>query len=176
MTSESGLAPVRRTSYWFDDDVEVVALLQAVRRFRHADQTMRRRLVADLNMNSTDLDALRFVVARERSEDPPSPHELSAYLHISTASTSKLLDRMTASGHLLRADHPRDRRSVVLRTTPHAHEEVRGRLTRIHEEMAQTARSVPPESRAAIVNFLDSMAAVLTDDPGLADDAGLGTR
>jgi len=169
MTETFGSATVW-PSYWFDDDLEGVALLQALRRFRHADETMRRRLVADLDMNATDLDALRFVIARESSGDPPSPHELSAYLQISTASTSKLLDRMTASSHLVRADHPRDRRSLVLRTTPHAHEVVRARLSRMHEAMAQAARSVPSESRGVIVEFLDTMAAVLADDAEV--DAG----
>ena len=41
-------------------------------------------------------------------------------LGISTASTTNLLDRLTASGRLTRSPHPRDRRSLVVRATEHA--------------------------------------------------------
>ncbi|MFH5823931.1 MarR family winged helix-turn-helix transcriptional regulator [Georgenia sp. AZ-5] len=162
--------------YWYEsDDDAVVAVLRALRRFRRADQDLRRRMSADMDMNVTDVQALQFVIAAERHGELPTPRQLSRHLAISTASTTKLLDRLTASGHLERLPHPRDRRSLVLRATAHAHEEIRARLGRMHARMAEIARAVPPEARAAVVHFLTAMAEELDAEGGpLAPDGTAG--
>ncbi len=151
------------SGYWYDDPAvaDVIDLLRAVRRFRRADQEMRRRLSADMDMNETDLHAIQLVIEAESRGDHLTPRELARHLAISSASTTKLLDRLTASGHLARAPHPSDRRSLILASTPAAHAEVRDRLTRMHERMAQIARSVPVSSRADVVAFLDALVAEL---------------
>lgn len=147
--------------YWYDDDTAVVNLLTAVRRFRRADQEMRRRVSTGMDMNETDMQALQAVVEAEGRGGVLTPRELAAHLGISSASTTKLLDRLTASGHLSRAPHPSDRRSLVLVATPHAHDEIRERLTLMHERMAEIARAVPVGSRGAVVDFLEAMTAEL---------------
>lgn len=151
------------SGYWYDDPAiaDVVDLLRAVRRFRRADQEMRRRLSSDMDMNETDLHAIQLVIEAESRGDHLTPRDLAQHLAISSASTTKLLDRLTASGHLARAPHPSDRRSLILASTPAAHAEVRDRLTRMHERMAQIARSVPVSSRADVVAFLDALVAEL---------------
>lgn len=144
--------------YWYADGEETVAVLRALRRFRRADEEMRRRMSADMDMNVTDLQALQVVIAAERTESPATPRMIASRLHISTASTTKLLDRLTASGHLVRSPHPRDRRSLVVRATAHAHAEVRERLGHMHERMGEIADAVPEHCRAALVGFLLGMA------------------
>ena len=145
-------------SYWYDDADTAVELLSATRRFRRADHEMRRRMRAGMDMNTTDLAALRFVIAQELAEDPVTPLRLARHLEISGASTSKLLDRLTASGHLVRAPHPRDRRSRIVEATDHAHSQVRERLSGMHERMLEIAREVPDPARQAAIDFLLSMA------------------
>ncbi|MPV37860.1 MarR family transcriptional regulator [Georgenia subflava] len=135
-----------------------MALLEALRSFRRADEEMRRRISRDMDMNITDMQTLQLVIAAERAGEPITPRTIAGRLGISTASTTKLLDRLTLSGHLVRQPHPRDRRSVVVVATPHAHEEVRERLGHMHERMAAVARSVAPECRAAAAAFLQRMA------------------
>ena len=160
-------------SYWYDEDQSVVRLLRAVRRFRRADQEMRRRMSAGMDMNETDMQALQLVIEAESTGGLLTPRELAASLGISSASTTKLLDRLTVSGHLTRGPHPTDRRSLVLSSTPYAHDEIRERLTRMHERMAQIARSVPVEARGAVVDFLEALAVQLSGQdrlPPLASD------
>lgn len=153
--------------YWFHDD-SIVDLLQSVREFRRADQEMRRRVSADMDMNTTDLQALQVVIEGEGRGVQVTPRELSTRLGISTASTTKLLDRLTASGHLTRSAHPTDRRSLVLLPTPHAHSEVRDRLALMHRRMAEIAAEVPAEARPAVVAFLRGMTALLESQGGAA--------
>jgi DNA-binding MarR family transcriptional regulator len=171
--------------YWYDDRDSAVALLTALRAVSAADQDLRRRMSAAMDMNTTDLAALRFVIAGERSTDPVTAVRLAQHLRISGASTSKLLDRLTASGHLRRAPHPRDRRSRIIVATDHAHAEVRERLSAMHAQMLEIARRVPAESRAVTADFLLEMARhfdaeaapkklTLRADPSAPDDGSEG--
>lgn len=153
-------------SYWWGED-SVVEILAALRAFRHADQEMRRRVSTGMDMNVTDLQALQIVIAGERESRPVSPRDLARGLHISTASTTKLLDRLTASGHLERGPHPTDRRSLVVRATDHAHHEVRARLTAMHDDMLELARGVPTDAREPVVRFLRGMAELLDQQAGV---------
>jgi len=160
--------------YWFDASDPAVGILAALRRFRAADRDMRRQMSAGMDMNATDVDALRFVIARELAGECPTPRSLADYLGISTASTTKLLDRLTASGHLVREPNPEDRRSVVVRATDHAHREVRGHMARMHRRMMEVARAVPEDSRAAVAEFLDAMAECLRQEAEPGADGGAG--
>lgn len=155
--------PHEADHYWYGDDRDVVEMLDATRRFRRADQEMRRRMARGMGMNVTDLQALQFVIAAERRGHDVTARQLSRDLGISTASTTKLLDRLTASGHLERRPHPSDRRALVIGATEHAHTEVRERLVEMHDRMAQIARDVPSVSRGAVVGFLEAMAAYLDE-------------
>ncbi|GAB2877029.1 MarR family winged helix-turn-helix transcriptional regulator [Nocardioides pacificus] len=156
MTADQPPMPEPRMTASYDAGVR--ELLVALRDFTRADQEMRRRLSATMRMNVTDVQALRHVIDSERTAGWTTPRELAAYLGISTASTTKLLDRLTASGHLVRAAHPSDRRSVVVTSTPHAREEVRTRLGAMHERMREIAEAVPSQARGAVVAFLQAMA------------------
>ena len=151
-------------AYWYGGDDSAVALLSALRSFRMADQDLRRRMSEGMDMNTTDLAALRFVIARELGGEPVTPRGLAEHLHISGPSISKLLDRLTASGHLRRAPHPVDGRSRIVFATDHAHSQVRERLSRMHERMLEIARQVPEESRTAAIAFLEAMAAHLDSE------------
>jgi DNA-binding MarR family transcriptional regulator len=149
--------------YWYADHA-VMDLLGALRRFRRADERMRRRVSADLGVNPLDLRALQLVIAGERAKLPVSPGELSTQLAITTAATTKLVDRLVDSGHLERAPHPHDRRSVVLSATSTAHRRMRRRMGAVHEHMGEVAAAVPPECRTAVVEFLASMSQVMEED------------
>jgi len=149
---------VSSPSYWYEESDSAVELLAALRSFRAADQDLRRRMSSGMTMNPTDLEALRHVIAHELVADPATPRVLARHLRISGASTSKLIDRLTESGHLERAPHPRDGRSAIVVATDHAHTQVRRRLSRMHERMLQTAQGVPVEARPAVVSFLLAMA------------------
>ncbi len=154
--------------YWYGEDPSPAEMLEALRAFRRADAAMRRRTAADMAMNETDLRALQVVIARELDGRSTSPHHLADVLQISTASTTKLVDRLTRSGHLVREAHPTDRRGVVVRATPHAHDEVHERLAGMHARMAGVADDVPRDARPAVVAFLREMTAVLVDDEPIA--------
>ncbi|WP_029287023.1 MarR family winged helix-turn-helix transcriptional regulator [Cellulomonas sp. HZM] len=154
---------MRATPHFWYDDESVVPVLEALREFRRADADMRRRLSAGMEMNLTDVQAVRYVVATEQAGAPPSAADLARHLRISTASTTKLLDRLELSGHVVRRPHPTDGRAVVVCSTDHSHAEIRRRLTSMHAAMADAVRAVPEGARPALVDFLTTMAHVLDE-------------
>lgn len=159
---------VSSSAYWYEDSDPTMGLLEALRRFRRADQRMRRRMSSDMHLNATDIEALRHIIAHGPTGDPVTARGLATHLDISTASTAKLLNRLTASGHVQRHPHPEDRRSVIVTATDHAHAEIRGWLTDMHQRMLEIAHGVPEESRQAVVDFLEAMADCL--DPAASAD------
>ncbi len=149
------------SGYWYDDADGAVQVLNALRELQAADEEMRLRSSRDMGLNRTDMRALRFVIAQEAAGEQVTAQALAAELGISTASVTKLLDRITRAGYLERRPHPTDRRSVVVRTTPRAHGDVRKQLGPTHERMLAIAEAVPAQSREHVATFLRSMAAEL---------------
>ncbi|GGO42058.1 hypothetical protein GCM10010977_06950 [Citricoccus zhacaiensis] len=123
---------------------------------------------SDMDLNATDVEALRHIIAHHAAGEAVTARGLATHLDISTASTAKLLNRLSASGHVQRHPHPDDRRSVIVTATDHAHAQIREWLTDMHQRMLEVAHGVPEESRQAVTDFLESMADCL--DPAACDD------
>ncbi|WP_255505645.1 MarR family winged helix-turn-helix transcriptional regulator [Mycetocola sp. JXN-3] len=132
-----------------------VAVLRALRRWRERDEAMRRETRREMGMGETDMAALRFLIAAAGRSEPVTGKRLADHLGISSASTTKLTDRLVASGHLRRLPHPVDRRAILLEASAQTHREVRGTLSGRHERMLAAAESLTSTERAAVVRFLD---------------------
>ncbi len=150
--------------YWYGaDDAEAtqrersVAVLEAMRTYRAAETAMRRRTQASMNMGETDLLALRYLIRANSSGRSVGPKELAAYLGISSASTTALLDRLEKSGHVERQPSPFDRRALIILPTVATDEEVRSTLGQMHSRMMEVAARLSPEESRVVVSFLDGM-------------------
>lgn len=159
--------------YWYPEHDSAIDVLTALRTYQAAHSDMRRRVSAGMDMNTTDLAALRHVIAHERHGEPLTPLGLARLLRISGASSSKLLDRLTTSGHLQRVPNPHDRRSSVVVATDHGHTQVRERLDGLHARMHEAAEQVPEEVRGEVAAFLRRIAGVL--DAESTSDAPLSS-
>ena len=138
-------------------DRAVLHVLQAVRAFSDAMDRMHGGMKDDMDMNASDLSALRMLIMREQRGESVSPHDVAGHLKISTASTTKLLDRLTASGHVERRPHPSDRRARVIVLT----EESRRAFFRHFGDRLQSMRGVATrysdDELAVIARFLGEM-------------------
>ena len=165
MVQEESSLP-RQGAYWYDPESHgassAIEVLRAVRRFRVADAAMRYRTQAEMNVNETDLMALRHLIACERENRVASPKYLSEFLHISSAATAKLLARLAVSGHIRREVNPEDGRAQRLFATQSSHEEMRDALAATHEQMMRVAVELSEDQQAAVVHFLDAMSAIAT--------------
>jgi len=68
----------------------------------------------ELTVNPTDLQAMEHLIMN----GPLSPTELARRLGISTAAVTAVVDRLVAVEHVSRAQHPTDRRQVLVIPAP----------------------------------------------------------
>ena len=97
-----------------EHDHAVLRVLTSIRSMSDAMERMHSGMKGDMAMNASDVAALRLLVVRERTGRPVSPRDIAQHLRITTASTTKLLDRLVESGHVERRPHPSDRRGRVV--------------------------------------------------------------
>ncbi|MGO4689918.1 MarR family winged helix-turn-helix transcriptional regulator [Glaciibacter sp. 2TAF33] len=163
--------------YWYPADDEetgrAVEVLQALRRFHAADFDMRQRLRTDMDMNETDLRALRHLIRAEQAGESIGPTDLTRLLGVSSAATAKLLARMVASGHIRRVPNPSDHRAQHLYATHAAHHEVRATLNAMHARMLGVAESLTPAEQTTVIRFLDLLSATVGVPPEVAGPRAL---
>jgi DNA-binding MarR family transcriptional regulator len=145
-------------------------VLRALLDYRAAEEAMRRRTNDSMGMGASDLQALRFLMKAQMNEQIVSGRDLADHLGMTSASISVMLDRLTASGHVQRTQHPTNRRSNMITATPGADEEVRQTLGAMHGRMIEATRSLSPEAAATVRTFLAEMTSAvdLIDRDGAA--------
>ena len=144
-----------------DRQESVRAALLALRSLGDALDRMHGEVGDEMAMNLTDLRALRMMVEWERRGAAVSPHDLARHLRISTASTSKMVDRLSAAGHVERKPHPTDRRARVLVLTDHSRSTFYQHFGGHLGAMRDIAVDYDDEQLAVIADFLDRMARAL---------------
>jgi len=153
--------------YWYtlsDDPAPTpVAVLHALRRYRAAEQEMRRRTRASMGMGETDLVAVRYLLGAQRTDRVVTAKDLARHLEISSASTTVLIDRLVRSGHVQRDRHPTDRRAVVVRATPSSDGEVRATFGRMHEAMLEVVGALDDAELRTVHAFLERIRDVVDE-------------
>ncbi len=138
--------------------------LEAVRAFSDAMDRMHTGLRSDMDMNATDLSALRMLSIREQRGELVKPHDLARHLGISSASTTKMLDRLAREGFIERAPHPNDRRALIITLTESSRRDFgrhfAARLMRMREAMGPFST----EELGAVARFLDGMSEAMLAD------------
>ncbi len=82
---------------------------------------------------------------------------MSAYLGISSASTSTLLDRLVRDGLIERRPSSRDKRSNEIVPTPAAVGDTGPLLAQAQEQIAAATAELSPEEAATVTKFLTKM-------------------
>jgi len=151
--------PQERAGYWYGADSAVTStgVLEMLRRYREAEQAMRRRTRTSMGMGETDMIAVRHLLLAQRQNRDLTAGDLAGLLQISTASTTALIDRLERSGHARRERHPRDRRSTRVVATIATDDDVRATLGAMHRDMLAVADSLTPAEAAVVAWFLTGM-------------------
>lgn len=145
-------------------DLAVRRAMQAIRAFTDAMDGMHNGMKSDMDMNGTDLAALRMIIMREQRDQHVRPHDLAHHLRISTASTTKLLDRLTQSGHVERLPHPHDRRARIIVLTEASRRQFYRHFGERLSAMRGVAERYSDDELAVVVRFLGDLAGAL--EPG----------
>ncbi|QLD13050.1 MarR family transcriptional regulator [Microbacterium oleivorans] len=142
----------------------VRSTLEAVRAFSDAMDRMHTGLRADMDMNATDLSALRMLSIREQRGELVKPHDLARHLGISSASTTKLLDRLSREGFIEREPHPNDRRALVITLTDSSRADFGRHFATRMARMRGAMEPFDDAELATVARFLDGMSEAVVDE------------
>ena len=148
------------------DDAEIdqiVRVMQSLRGWHDAARRMSEASSRYMKLNETDMRALRFLIAARNQGEIATPGALSDYLGISSASITKLLDRLERGDHLMRAPHPSDRRAIAITVTDETRAVARESVGRLHARRFAAAAALAPAEREVVIRFLDALSATEGD-------------
>jgi DNA-binding MarR family transcriptional regulator len=140
-----------------DDIREISDLMQALGGLRDAEQKLSEASLRYMKLNQTDMRALHFLIAFENSGATATPGVIAAHLGISTASTTKLLDRLERRGHIRRSPHPSDRRALAIAITPETRRSAIETVGRHQARRFAAAARLSSEEREIVRRFLADM-------------------
>ena len=133
-------------------------LMGALGRLRDAEQELSDASLKYMRLNETDMRALHFLIVAGNRGDLATPGTIASHLKISSASTTKLLDRLERAGHIVRRAHPTDRRALAISITPETHEAAMNTVGKQHAKRFHAAARLTPAERDVVIRFLDDMA------------------
>lgn len=141
---------------------EIGAVMAALGRLREAEQVLSNASLKYMKLNQTDMRALHFLIVSANTGAIATPGAIAAHLKISTASTTKLLDRLEKSGHITRGPHPTDRRALAISITTNSREAAVNTVGRQHAKRFYSAARLSSEEREVVIRFLDDMSEQLS--------------
>ncbi len=159
LIDRSGVSP--------DELNEISAVMAALGGLRDAEQRLSEASQKYMKLGRSDMRALHFLIVAHHRGVVITPSAIAAHLSISSASTTKLLDRLAAGGHIVRAPHPSDRRALAITVTDETREAAMETVGRLQAKRFHAAARLTSEERAVVIRFLDDM----TDQIALRDAA-----
>ena len=160
---------VDRSSLQPSDIAEITALMSAMGRLRDAEDALAKASQEYMQLGQTDMRAIQYLIVAANRGQVVTPGALAVHLAISTASTTKLLDRLERGKHIVRSPHPSDRRALAISITPETHAAARDTVGRKHATRFTAAAALTTREREIVARFLDDVAEKMTlgDEPWL---------
>lgn len=142
---------------------DVVVVLNAMQRWGEAERRLSQASQRYMRLGETDMRALRLLIAARNQSIPITPGMIASHLAISTAATTKLLDRLERGGHVRRGPHPTDRRSLTVEVTDETRSAARESVGRSHARRFDVIAALSTAERAVVAAFFNAMSATVPE-------------
>lgn len=136
---------------------QCVRVMEALRQWQESARALSEASSRYMQLNESDMRAIRMIIRAQQQQRIVTPKDIAREVRISSASTTKLIDRLVAGGHLTRAPHPSDRRTTCIEVTPHTLRSAHETIGRQHARRFRVAVDMDPEDRETVVRFLDAL-------------------
>lgn len=157
--TDPGSDLVKRSGMSEADVDQVVNVMNALRAWHEAAERMSEASRRYMRLNETDMRALRYLIAARNQDRLVTPGALTGHLGISTASTTKMLDRLERGGHVRRSPHPTDRRALTVAVTDSTRADARQSVGRQHAQRFAVAAALSPKERDVVIHFFEALTA-----------------
>jgi DNA-binding MarR family transcriptional regulator len=127
---------------------------------RRLDIAMSRLMVAlsrAVGISVPEMLALEYLDA----DGSIGPSELARRLQMTSGAMTALVDRLEASGHVVRQRHPADRRRVLVTRTNKADDDLGVEIAPMALQIFELAESLDDAERRAVGRFLDGFIAII---------------
>ncbi|MGI5500356.1 MarR family winged helix-turn-helix transcriptional regulator [Lentzea sp. CA-135723] len=133
----------------------------SVQRLVNASRELTNRTARRMNVHPTDMSALALL----EQFGPMGTAELADRLGLRVASTTTVIDRLERAGHVQRTPHEKDRRRIVVRSTPTAHRASLALLLPAIEGIDAVGRALDPRDREVVATYLEMVLQVMYAAP-----------
>lgn len=145
------------------DASQSFAVMEAISSWQEAGRSLAKLSAQYMQLNETDMRAIRLLIAAQQRDEIVTPKDIAHATGISSASTTKLVNRLIAAGHVTRSPHPTDRRTTAIEVTAPTRLVARDTIGRQHARRFAVVAALNPAERETITKFLNDMA--LADQP-----------
>lgn len=149
---------IDRSALAEEDVTQLTRLMNAMAKMRRAEQELSRASQEFMQLSETEMRAVHYLIVAANQGKVATPGALAKHLSITSASTTKLLDRLERGEHITRGPHPTDRRSLSITVTERTHSVARDTVGRAHAERFTVAAALNASEREVVIGFLDSVA------------------
>lgn len=145
-----------------EDERLVDELMAALVGLRDAERRIAEASRRYMRLGSSDMRAIHYVIVCGNRGATATPGGIAKHLGISTASTTKLLDRLQAAGHIQRVPHPTDRRALAIEVSAETRAAAVATMGRQQARRVHAAMRLGRSERELVTRFLRDMARELT--------------
>lgn len=143
---------------------QITRIMAALAGLRDAEQRVAEASRRYMRLNETDMRALHYLIVCANTGVVATPGGIAQHLGISTASTTKLLDRLENGGHVVRSAHPSDRRALAISITPETRAAAMETVGRQQARRFHAAARLTEAEREVVIRFLRDMTQELALD------------
>lgn len=155
---------VDRSSLNAQEIQEINELMAALGGLRDAEEKLSKASLDYMKLGKSDMRALHFLIVAEHTKKIVTPGMIAEHLGISTASTTKLLDRFEKAGHVLRHAHPNDRRALEIKISAKTKDAAMNTVGRVQAKRFNAAAALSSAEKRIVTKFLRDMSEQLEHD------------
>lgn len=132
-------------------------VLESMRTWQTAARALSEASKRYMKLNESDMRAIRMLIRAQEQGLVVTPKDIAREVGISSASTTKLIDRLVDGGHLIRTPHPNDRRTLGLEVTESTRRSAHDTIGRQHARRFAVVAGMSADDREAVIRFLSAM-------------------
>lgn len=152
--SDPEQALIPRADMATQDLEQIDRIMAEFGRLRAVERRIMLRSQSYMKLNETDMRAIRQLISAKHAGEAVTPSLLARHLGVTTASVTKMIDRLEVGGHVIRKPHPTDRRSQQVEVSQETHLAAREQVGRHHAKRFDVARNLSPAERDVVIRFL----------------------
>lgn len=136
---------------------QCVRVMESLHEWQEAARALSEASRRYMKLNESDMRAVRMLIRAKKQNIIVTPKDIAREVGISSASTTKLVDRLAQGGHIVRWPHPSDRRTMCIEVTAETASSAQNTIGRQHARRLSAAAAMSPGDRDAVIRFLSAL-------------------